>query len=490
MTRLTTATLAAARPGTRVPEYDRAGVTPGIVHIGLGGFHRAHLAVYVDDLLAADPGARGWGVLGVNLLPGDERTARTLAEQDRLYTLLERHPEAIAARIVGSVVDNLFAPDDPERVLAALTDPATRIVSLTITEGGYCYDAATGAVDLDDPGLAHDLARPGRPTTAFGYLAETLRRRRAAGTPPFTVMSCDNVHANGAVTRRVLTAFAGAGDAGLGRWIDEHVSFPGSMVDRVTPRTTDADVADAEAATGLHDAWPVSCEPFRQWVLEDRFGAGRPAWDRVGVQLVDDVAPYELMKMRLLNGGHQTIAYAGRLLGHRLGWQACRDDEVTALLRRYQREAVRTVPEVPGVDLDDYCATVADRFANPAIDDALDRLSGQSSTMLSTFVLPVLRDLLATGTDATATVAVVACWARWLQGTDDAGEPVPVVDVRAADLTARAARHDEDLLAVVRDNPLFAGLADDPRFTAPYARTLEAIRARGTRAALAELPGS
>jgi mannitol 2-dehydrogenase len=489
MTRLTTATLASARPGTHLPAYDRATVTPGIVHIGLGGFHRAHQALYLDDLIASDPAARSFGLVGVNLLPTDARMAQVMAEQDGLYTVLERHPDGTTtARVVGSILTALFAPGDRAGVLAALEAPGTRIVSLTITEGGYCYDAATRAVDLDNPGLRHDLQHPDEPTTAFGYLAAGLRRRRAAGTGPFTVMSCDNVHGNGDITRRVLTAFAGAQDPELGSWVAEQVAFPNSMVDRITPRTTEADVEEAADRTGLDDAWPVSCEPFRQWVLEDQFSAGRPAWEQAGVQLVPDVAPYELMKMRLLNAGHQSIAYAGRLLGHQLAWQATQDESVRALLTRYQqREAVHTLPEVPGVDLPGYATTVVERFANPQIGDSLDRLAGQSSTMMATFVLPVCRDLIAADRDARATIAIIACWARYLEGIDEAGGPVPIVDVQADDLTTRAARHGEDLLALVRGNALFAGLADDPRFTGPYAATLAKIRTQGTRSALTEV---
>lgn len=489
MAPLNAASLAEARPGTRVPGYDRAAIRPGIVHIGLGNFHRAHQAAYLDDLMALDEGARAFGIVGVNLLPGDERTAATMREQDGLYTLLERPSDGtIAARVVGSVVQTVFAPDEPERALEAMTCPDTRIVSLTITEGGYHYDAATGAIDLDAPELVHDLENPGEPRTAFGYLAEALRRRRSRGTPPFTVMSCDNIHANGDLTCRVLAAVAGAQDPEFGRWLADHVAFPNSMVDRITPRTTDADVADAARRTGLHDGWPVSCEPFRQWVLEDRFGMGRPRLERVGVQVVADVRPYELMKMRLLNAGHQAIAYAGRLLGHRTGWEACRDGAVRDLLRRYQlTEAVHTLPEIPGVDLQSYCATLGERFGNPHIGDSMERLCYQPSTMLATFVLPVVRDLLAAGRGMLAATAVVACWARYLEGVDDAGRPVPVVDIHAADLTARAARHDDDLLALVRDNGSFAGLADDRRFTEAYAHVLGTIRAKGTRAGLQDV---
>jgi mannitol 2-dehydrogenase len=489
MTRLTDAALHTANLATMLPQYDRSAVVPGIVHIGLGSFHRAHQALYLDDLLAADPTAAAFGLVGVNLLPGDEPLARVMSEQGGLYTVLERHPDgATTARVVGSIVNTLFAVREPEQVLAAMADPATHIVSLTITEGGYCYDAATGEVNLGDTALAYDLAHPDAPTTAFGYLAEALRRRRAAGVPAFTVMSCDNVHANGDLTKRVLTRFAAAVDPDLGRWISAHVAFPNSMVDRITPRTAEADIADAATLTGLDDRWPVPCEPFRQWVLQDRFSGPRPAFEKVGVQLVADVAPYELMKMRLLNAGHQAIAYAGSLLGYRAGWQACDDVEVKALLQRYQHhEAVHTLPRLPGTNFNNYSRTVVERFANPQISDSMERLCYQLSTTLATFVLPVVRDLLAAEHDAAAAIAVVACWARYLEGTDDAGKVLPIIDIHADDLKARAAQHGADLLALVRGNPAFAGLSDNPQFTGPYARTLSAIRTKGTRPALQEL---
>jgi len=323
MTALGSTTLALANPGTHLPGYPRENVTVGMIHIGVGGFHRAHQAVDLDALLSEDESARSCRICGVSLLPQDRRVVEVMNAQDGLYTVLIRHPDGThQTRIIGSIVDHLFAPDDPERVLTQLADPAVRIVSLTITEGGYFYDAARDEVQLDAPGLAHDLEDPSHPTTAFGCLVEGLRRRRSAGVAPFTVLSCDNLHANGDVTGRVVTALASHIDANLGRWIYGQVAFPNSMVDRITPRTTKTDIGIVTRLTGLDDAWPVTCEPFSQWVIEDRFPTGRPAWERVGAQLVDDVRPYELMKMRLLNAGHQVLAYPGRLLGFRYAYQA------------------------------------------------------------------------------------------------------------------------------------------------------------------------
>ena len=485
MPNLSAATLAQVSPATAVPGYDRSRVTPGIVHIGVGGFHRAHQAVYLDSLLALDPAARTFGICGVNLLPQDRAIVDVMNDQDTLYTVLVRNPDGSRhARVVGSIVEHLFAPDDPERVLARMSDAGVRIVSLTITEGGYFYRPADDSVDLGAPGLRHDLQHPDDPRTAFGYLVAALRRRRAAGTAPFTVLSCDNVHGNGDITRRVVTALATGQDPALGAWVAEHVAFPNSMVDRITPRTGDEDRAEVTALTGLVDRWPVTCEPFTQWVLEDRFPAGRPAWESVGAQLVDDVRPYELRKLRLLNAGHLTLAYPGRLLGHRFGHQSCTDPAVRRLLQAYHAEAVTTMSELPAAETSAYCDTVVERFSNPQIFDTTDRLTTNSSASLPVFLLPVVRDLLDAARSATAAIAVVAAWARFLEGVDDHGHRYRVDDPSAVELQARAARHDEDLLAVVRDNALFDGLAGRPGFEEPYRTALGLLRSRGTRAGL------
>lgn len=487
--KLSAATVSSANPGTVLPAYDRAAVGPGIVHIGLGNFHRAHQAVYLDSLLASDAAARDFGLVGVNLLPHDEHPARAMARQDRLYTLLPRGEGGVTrARIVGSVIDSLWAADGTEPVLRALADPRTRIVSLTITERGYSRDPATGGVDA---GPRADPAGPGTPATAFDYLTEALRRRRAAGSRPFTVVSCDNIVGNGDVARTVLLDRAAEVDPDLADWIGANVPFPNTMVDRITPRTTEADLLAAEALTGLRDEVPVPCEDYTQWVVEDRFVAGRPHWEAVGVQVVDDVRPYELMKLRLLNAGHQTIAHAGALLGHEYAWQACADPTVRSLLEHYLRhEGVPTVGTVPGVDLDAYCATVVRRMANPQMPDTVARLREQSSTMLSTFVLPVARRLLADGRDVRAVAAVVACWTLVVERRrDEAGRPLELVDAQADDLLARV-RDRTDPLALVRGNPLFAGLDDHPRFVDAYAAVLGDLRRLGVRRGLDALLAS
>ena len=301
MTELDTAHLGDLGPEVAVPGYDRSAVSAGIVHFGVGGFHRAHQAMYLDTLMNHGK-ALDWGITGVGLLPGDKRMHDVLHAQDCLYTLVVKDPDGtMHPRVIGSIVDYLFAPDDPEAVLAVMSDPATRIVSLTITEGGYLVNQSTGEFDAADPSIRGDLEDGAVPSTAFGFVTEALRRRREAGVEPFTVMSCDNIQGNGEVAHKMIGAFARLKDADLAAWIEEHVTFPNSMVDRITPVTTDHDRSTLTEHFGIDDGWPVVCEPFTQWALEDRFPAGRPPYDEAGVQLVPDVMPYELMKLRLLN---------------------------------------------------------------------------------------------------------------------------------------------------------------------------------------------
>ena len=488
MTHLDAANLAEIGARIPVPAYDRTAVRTGIVHLGVGGFHRSHQAMYVDTLLARDAqgGAGDWGITGVGLLPGDRAMQEVMADQDCLYTLVVKHPDGSAeTRVIGSLVDYLFAPDDPEGVLSRLTDPATRIVSLTITEGGYHLNQATGAFDDSDPSIRSDLAGAGPPTTAFGFLSEALDRRRRAGLGPFTVLSCDNIEGNGAVARDMLAAFATRRDPELGAWITEHVAFPSSMVDRITPATTDSDRERLAGEHGVDDGWPVVCEPFVQWVVEDHFPVGRPPLEQVGVQLVEDVAPYELMKLRLLNAGHQAAAYLGYLAGHRYVHEACSDPLLTTFLLGYmEHEATPTLSPVPGVDLDDYRHGLVRRFANPAIRDTLARLCAESSDRIPKWVVPVVKLRLAAQGDVRRCALVIASWARYAEGVDESGAPIDVVDRRRDAVMARAARQRQEPLAFLEDPDLFDDLAHDPRFTEHYLAALESLHTRGARATL------
>jgi mannitol 2-dehydrogenase len=485
------------------PRYDRSRVSVGIVHLGVGGFHRAHQAVYLDDLMNRGA-ALDWGICGLGVLPGDTRMRDALAAQDHLYTLVVKHPDGTAeARVVGSFIDFVHAPDDPEAALERLADPEVRIVSLTITEGGYNVNQVTGAFDAENPEVVHDLGvaagadpaagtapAPGTetagPRSAFGLVVEALHRRRARGVAPFTVMSCDNIQGNGDVARRQFTAFARLRDPDLADWIEEFVPFPNSMVDRITPVTTDADRERLAAEHGIQDAWPVVCEPYLQWVLEDDFAAGRPAYEDVGVQVVEDVVPYELMKLRLLNVSHQALCYPGFLAGYTYAHEVCADPEFVAYLRAYmEREGTPTLRPVPGVDLPAYRDTLIERFANPAVRDTLARLCAESSDRIPTWLVPVIRENLAAGRPVDLSATIVASWARYAEGTDEHGTPIEVVDRRRDRvMAAAAAQQADDELAFVRDRDLFGDLAEDPRFTEPYLRALRSFHERGARATI------
>ncbi|MDF8263464.1 mannitol dehydrogenase family protein [Luteipulveratus flavus] len=480
---LSQATVGDLDPAVATPSYDRSAVTPGVVHLGVGGFHRAHQAMYLDALMNQGE-ALDWGIVGVGVLAHDKRIVETLNAQDGLYTLVLKHPDGRREpRVIGSIVGMLLAPDDPEAVLARMTDPQTRIVSLTITEGSYLINQSTGEFDAEHPSIQGDLAQGAVPSTAFGYVVEALRRRKDAGTPPFTVMSCDNLPGNGDVARKTMIAFARLKDPGLADWMTAHVAFPNAMVDRITPVTADADKEALAQEFGVQDGWPVVCEPYTQWVLQDEFPLGRPPLEDVGVQVVDDVVPYELMKLRLLNASHQSLCYLGYLSGYRYAHEVCQDPLFVEFLLGYMNEEGRpTLPEVPGVDLDAYCHTLIERFANPQVRDTLARLCAESSDRIPKWLVPVIRDNLASGGQVGRSALVVAAWARYAEGVDEQGEPIEVVDHRKEAVMAAAAAQQEDPLAFLRDPTLFGDLAEQERFTAPYLASLEALHHSGARA--------
>jgi len=487
---LNTAALPSLATAIPTPTYDRTQIRTGIVHIGVGGFHRAHEAAYLDQLMNEGK-AFDWGISGVGLLPHDRRMHHVMTAQDCLYTLVVKHPDgSLQPRVVGSIIQYLFAPDDPEAVLALMTDPGIRIVSLTITEGGYLVNQITGAFDADDPGIREDLQAGSTPSTAFGFITEALARRRARGVPPFTVMSCDNIPGNGDVAHTMITAFARLKDPELGDWLESEVSFPNSMVDRITPVTTEADMAQLAEQFGVEDAWPVVCEPFIQWALEDDFGSGRPPFQDVGVQMVDDVEPYELMKLRLLNASHQALCYLGYLAGYRYAHEVCQDALFTSFLRGYMdHEATPTLAPVPGVDLEQYKGQLIERFANPEIRDTLARLCAESSDRIPKWLLPVIREQLASGGEIRRAALVVAAWARYAEASDEQGEPIEVVDRLRVELTERARRQHEEPLAFISDRDLFGDLIDNERFVLAYRSALDSLHSRGARATLAGRAG-
>ena len=422
-------------------------------------------------------------------MAADRRMQQVLDVQDGLYTLVLKHSDGTyEPRVIGSLVEYLYAPDDPEAVVEKMAAPSTRIVSLTITEGGYNVSDLTSEFDVNNPAVVADLEPGAVPQTTFGLITEALRRRKLRGLRPFTIMSCDNLQDNGYRSKRVFTAFARLRDPELGDWVEREARFPNSMVDRITPVTTDGDRAEISERFGIDDRWPVVCEPYTQWVLQDDFTDGRPPYERAGVQVVDHVEPYELMKLRLLNGSHQAMAYFGYLAGYRLVHEAAQDPLFQAFLLGYMnKEATPTLAPVPGVDLDGYKYTLIERFSNPQVRDTIARLCAESSDRIPKWLLPVVREQLANGGEIRRSAAVVASWARYAEGTDEQGQPIEVVDRLRDSLMAAARRQREDPDAFIANRGIFGDLAENKSFVSAFRSTLASLHQRGARATLESL---
>ena len=480
MTRLSNASIASVRAGVDVPRYDRSKVTTGIVHFGVGGFHRAHMAMALDDLMNQGK-ALDWGICGVGLMEFDRKMKDALQGQDCLFTLTLKHSDGKRdARVIGSIVEYLFAPDDAEAVIEKMADPSTKIVSLTITEGGYNFDRVTGEFDETNPAVAADLLAGATPKTAFGFVTEALRRRRDRGIKPFTVLSCDNIQGNGDIAKKMFLAFALLKDASLGAWIDGNVAFPNSMVDRITPVTSAEDIAEAAEKLGLEDAWPVVAEPFFQWVIDDDFSLGRPRLEDAGVQMVKDVMPYELMKLRLLNASHQGLTYFGYLSGYRYAHEATTDPAISGVLLRYMNEeATPTLLPVPGIDLTAYKHQLIERFSNPEVKDTLARLCAESSDRIPKWLVPVVHDQIAKGGKVELSAAIVASWARYAEGVDEQGEAINVVDPLKDELIPIAKSQRENPLAFIQNKKLFGNLAENDAFRTAYLEALNSLFEKG-----------
>jgi mannitol 2-dehydrogenase len=469
--KLSAQTLGTLPAGVIGPAYPREAVSVGIVHFGLGNFHRVHQAVYVDRCLAA--GARDWGICGVELIDNEATRAKADAyrAQDTLYTVTEFEPDGRpTSRVIGAMVEYLHAPSDPEAVLARMADPRTRIVSLTITEGGYNLDETTGAFKLDTPDVAADL-EGGAPRTAFAYIVEALRRRREAGTPPFTVMSCDNLRHNGDTARKSIVSFARARDPGLAGWIDANVTFPNAMVDRIAPQVPPEVRERVNAISGIDDEVPAMSESFMQWVIEDRFCNGRPELEAVGVEVRDDVVAFEHMKGRMLNASHILLGYPALLCGYRIVHEALGDARLERLLETFlNRDVIPRLEGPKGVSLEAYRDAVLERFANPAVNDQLLRIGLDGASKLPVFHSRTLEMLLADGGALDREAFLFACFGAYLTGRDDRGQSFPVTEPRLSD---------DDWALIKGDDPLgvlkiasFArlGLAAHAGFTEAFLR--------------------
>lgn len=490
MVALNEKTLSELPPRVARPAYDRRRVTAGIAHLSVGNFHRAHQAVYLDRCLAL-PGQEGWGIFGIGVIdsPAERAKAEALKRQNGLYTLTVFPPAGEPeSSVIGSLVGYAHAPAEPEAALAVLTAPTTRIVSLTITEGGYNLDEKTGAFRLDAPDVAHDLAHPDRPKTAFGLIVEGLARRRAAGTPAFTVLSCDNLRHNGDVCRRAVLTFAQARDKDLAAWIEASATFPNSMVDRITPAVLPADIERLNALTGVADEAPIFAEDYIQWVIEDRFCNGRPALEQVGAEFTGDVAAYERIKLRMLNATHIMLSYPGQLGGYRFVHEAMADQRILSYLRAFlDQDTIPLLAGPPGMPLERYRDIVLTRFANPAINDQLSRLTSDSCSKIPVFLGDTLEDCLSRGRDHRRLAFMLAAFIRYLGGVDDRGQAFQPIEPHLSEADRRLL-DDPDPAAPLRIHTL-RGLRLErfPAFVADVVRLRAAIAGQGTLQALAEL---
>ncbi|WP_112320977.1 mannitol dehydrogenase family protein [Oceanibium sediminis] len=477
------ATLGQMPEGVLVPQYDRAGLTHGIVHIGLGNFHRAHQAWYLHRLMQAGK-AQDWGIVGAGVRPFDSAMREKLAAQDYVYTLIELDPEGTSAEVVGSLID--YAPIEPGNgpLIARMADPATRIVSMTVTEAGYFLNSATKRFDPEHPDIVHDTENPGQPRTLFGAMVEALRLRRERGLTPFTGQSCDNLAGNGRLLKEVVLSLARLTDPGLADWIEEHGSFPNAMVDCIVPATGPREIALARDF-GIDDAAPVTHERFRQWVLEDDFCAGRPPWEEVGATFTNRVHDYETMKLRILNGGHQMVAVPGEILGIRTIADSMAHPLIHAFFRRVALEEVApNIRPVPDMTPQAYVDLIDARFSNQMVVDTVRRVAMDGSAKLAGQVFLPLSDGLAAGTPVEGLALAQALWSRMCAGTREDGSTIEPNDPRWAELQAASQAARARPRAWLEQPRLYGELADQPRFADAFERWLPLVWAEGSEAAL------
>ncbi len=483
--KLSAATLSSLPKTVAIPKYKRSDLTAGIFHIGVGNFHRAHQAVYLDDLF--NSGAdRDWAIVGAGVREPDIAMREKLAAQNWFTTVVEQEAGSSTAHVTGAMID-FVRPFDVAANLAALTDPKIRIVSLTVTEGGYYVSPATQHFDPGHPDIAADARNPDSPKTAFGLIVAGLKRRRAASIAPYTEMSCDNLPGNGHVTANAVVGLAEMSDPALAAWIRGNVAFPNGMVDRITPATTDRERAILNDQWGVEDNWPVFCEEFKQWVVEDTFTSGRPALDKVGVTFTSDVAPYEFMKIRILNGGHAAIAYPAGLLDVHFVHEAMEDRQIAEFLETLtKREIIPVVPPPPNVNLDAYRGKVAERFANPKIGDTISRLCLDGSNRQPKFILPTARDRLKAGASAAGLALCSALWCRYCYGETESGRPIPPNDPSWDRLQAAAKPARSDPKAWLAMGDIFGDLAKNPAYVSAFSAALTSLWTKGVRTTLAD----
>lgn len=468
------------------PRYDRSHLWCGIAHIGVGNFHRSHQALFFHEYLQTH--AQNWMVHGIGLLDTDADLFRAMRSQDNLYTLTERSGSKDTLKVIGSIKSLTLARSDPQGVIGLLASPDTRIVSLTITEKGYCYTAGRD-LDVDHTAIRADLTAGAVPGSALGFLFAAAAQRRASNGPPFTIMSCDNLPANGGLTRRLLLQFAELKEPAVAHWIRDNVSFPNSMVDRITPAVTEKTVAFMRDTFGVDDRCPVVSESYRQWVLEDRFMVGRPQLEATGVQFTDDVEPYEKLKVRMLNGSHSALAYTAYLMGYREVDKAMNDRSIRTFIKRYMDEDITpTIPPVPGIDVEAYKQTLIERFSNPAISDQVQRLAMDGSQKIRNALVPPLEHRLDSGGSIKWVAFALAAWYRYLRGIDETGSAIEIIDPLQDELVARARSAPNDPAGLLSMQEIFGKrVSASGRAAEAVKECLQSIGSMGTRRALEQL---
>ncbi len=480
--KLSLATLAEAAKTAAIPAYDRASLKAGIVHFGVGNFHRAHQAIYLDDLFNAGSD-HDWAIIGAGVLPSDAAMRDKLAAQDFLTTVVEQDNNRTAARVTAPMID-ILPVGDADVIIAKLADPAIRIVSMTITEGGYFIDAS-GKFNPAHPAIAADGQNPAAPKTVFGLIVAGLKARKEKGIAPFTVMSCDNIPHNGVVTANAVVGTAKLSDPAFADWIKANVSFPNGMVDRITPATSQREIDFLKENFDIEDNWPVYCEEFKQWVLEDKFPMGRPALEKVGVTFVPDVTPYEHMKIRILNGGHAAIAYPAALMDIHFVHEAMENDLIRAFLAKLENEEIiPIVPPVPNTSLADYFKLIERRFLNPKIADTIPRLAQDGSNRQPKFIVPSTLDNLSQGKDVVGLALVSALWCRYFFGKSDSGKDIVFNDASADRLHAAAVKAKDDPAAFLVFDDIFGEVAKSELFRKRFAHALKTLWEKGTRETL------
>ncbi len=483
-TRVSAETMGEVAKTAAVPLYKRSSLKAGILHFGVGNFHRSHQAIYLDDLFSIGEG-HDFALVGAGVREAEEQMRQKLLVQDWYTTVVEQEADASTARITGSMIDFVKAADCAA-ILEKIIDPAVRIVSLTITEGGYYINSATGKFDSEHPDMKRDATNPSEPVTVFGLILAGLKRRKAAGIPAFTIMSCDNIPHNGVVTKNSVVGLAKMIDIEFARWVNETVAFPNGMVDRITPATSDRERAMLAADFGIEDNWPVFCEGFKQWVLEDNFPSGRPALEKVGVQFVDDVSPFELMKIRILNGGHAVIAYPAALLDIHFVHEAMENPLVKGFLDKIENdEIIPCVPPVPDTNINDYYKLIQRRFSNPKIGDTITRLCLDGSNRQPKFIIPSITDRLAAGKSVNGLALESALWCRYCAGKTDSGKPIAPNDPAQWDrlqATARLAKADPNAWLNMKD--IYGDVAKSDKFREAFARALSMLWKDGTKVTL------